>query len=288
MPSRRPDLEYTSAGTPRHGFFVRLYTGTGAFEVIGRRKLLVHDQRPDRRGRDRQHRVPRVHLRHRLRGRHQGVDARRGENGTVSVEQVEDVFSQALGKAPDSVVIVGSGDSATVQIRSETLDNAEIRSTAHRPVRRLPAQEAPTASPASRPSATRRCPRRGAGRSPKKALIALIVFLVLAPSTSPCGTSATWRSSALTTLFFDLVVTAGVYSLVGFEVTPGHGDRPAHDSRLLAVRHRHRVRQGRGEHARLRAHHPTHLRRACQPGDQPDLHAVDQHQPDLGAADPRR
>ena len=24
---------------PRHGFFVRLYTGTGAFEVIGRRKL---------------------------------------------------------------------------------------------------------------------------------------------------------------------------------------------------------------------------------------------------------
>ena len=30
--SRRPEL-------PRHSFFNRLYTGTGAFEVIGRRKL---------------------------------------------------------------------------------------------------------------------------------------------------------------------------------------------------------------------------------------------------------
>ncbi|HYR15149.1 MAG TPA: protein translocase subunit SecF, partial [Mycobacterium sp.] len=33
------DLEAAAAGAPRHGFFVRLYTGTGAFEVIGRRKL---------------------------------------------------------------------------------------------------------------------------------------------------------------------------------------------------------------------------------------------------------
>ena len=31
-----PDLE---SAVPKHGFFVRLYTGTGAFEVIGKRKL---------------------------------------------------------------------------------------------------------------------------------------------------------------------------------------------------------------------------------------------------------
>ena len=48
-----PDLEAAASGAPRHGFFVRLYTGTGAFEVIGRRKLWFTDQRPDRRGRDR-------------------------------------------------------------------------------------------------------------------------------------------------------------------------------------------------------------------------------------------
>src|SRR5262245_5532841 len=34
-----PDLEAAAADAPRHGFFVRLYTGTGAFEVVGRRKL---------------------------------------------------------------------------------------------------------------------------------------------------------------------------------------------------------------------------------------------------------
>ena len=65
-------------GAPRHGFFVRLYTGTGAFEVIGRRKLWYAISGADRRDRDRQHRAARLHLRHRLRGRHQGVDARRG------------------------------------------------------------------------------------------------------------------------------------------------------------------------------------------------------------------
>ena len=34
-----PDLEAAAADAPRHGFFVRLYTGTGAFEVMGKRKL---------------------------------------------------------------------------------------------------------------------------------------------------------------------------------------------------------------------------------------------------------
>ena len=58
---------------PRHNFFTRLYTGTGAFEVIGKRRLWfaisgaiiviaivsIVDSR--------------VHARHRLPGRHQGV-----------------------------------------------------------------------------------------------------------------------------------------------------------------------------------------------------------------------
>ena len=48
-----------------------------------------------------------------------------GQNGTVSTQQVEDVFSKTLSKNPESVVLVGSGGSATVQIRSETLTNEE-------------------------------------------------------------------------------------------------------------------------------------------------------------------
>ncbi len=47
-------------------------------------------------------------------------------SGNVTTQQVEDVFSEALGKDAGTVVLVGSGDSATVQIRSETLNNEEI------------------------------------------------------------------------------------------------------------------------------------------------------------------
>ena len=38
-PSRRPILTAAAREPPRHGFFIRLYTGTGAFDVIGRRKM---------------------------------------------------------------------------------------------------------------------------------------------------------------------------------------------------------------------------------------------------------
>ena len=55
---------------------------------------------------------------------------------------------------------------------------------------------------------------------------------------------------AIVALLHDLVLTAGIYSLVGFEVTPVDGHRPADHPRLLALRHRRRVRQGRREHAR--------------------------------------
>jgi preprotein translocase subunit SecF len=58
------------------------------------------------------------------------------------------------------------------------------------------------------------------GQITKKALIALVVFLVIITG------YITWRyelymaMAALAALVFDLVTTAGVYSLVGFEVTP--------------------------------------------------------------------
>ncbi|MGV0801399.1 protein translocase subunit SecF, partial [Mycolicibacterium elephantis] len=117
-----PSLE---SATPKHSFFMRLYTGTGAFEVVGRRKLwftvsgLI---------------VAVCIASMLLRGFTLGIDFEGGtkvavpastETGTISVQQVEDVFTETLGKAPESVVLVGSGGSATVQIRSEHLTNEE-------------------------------------------------------------------------------------------------------------------------------------------------------------------
>ena len=57
-------------------------------------------------------------------------------------------------------------------------------------------------------------------RSPRRRCIALAVFLVLAAIYITFRYERYMAISALVTLVFDLVVTAGVYSIVGFEVTP--------------------------------------------------------------------
>jgi preprotein translocase subunit SecF len=214
-----PDLEAAAANAPRHGFFVRLYTGTGAFEVIGRRKLWYTVSGL----------IVAVALASiLLRGFTFGIDFEggtkvsmpvAGQNGTVSTQQVEDVFSKALGKAPESVVMVGSGGSATVQIRSETLTNEETEKLrnalfdAFHP-KGADGQVSKQAISDSAVSAS------WGGQITKKALIALVVFLVLAALYITVRYERYMAMSALATLVFDLVTTAGVYSIVGFEVTP--------------------------------------------------------------------
>ncbi len=58
------------------------------------------------------------------------------------------------------------------------------------------------------------------GQITKKAVIALVVFLVLAGLYITVRYERYMAISALACLVFDLVTTAGVYSIVGFEVTP--------------------------------------------------------------------
>ena len=49
------------------------------------------------------------------------------------------------------------------------------------------------------------------------------------------------------------LITVGVYALSGFQVTPATRHRPAHDPRLLALRHGRGLRQGAREHQEPRA-----------------------------------
>src|SRR6478672_7924326 len=214
-----PSLEDTGAGTPRHGFFNRLYTGTGAFEVIGRRKLWFTVSGL----------IVAVAIASIVfRGFTFGIDFEggtkvsmpaAGENGTVSVQQVEDVFSKTLSKSPESVVLVGSGGSATVQIRSETLTNEETEKlrTALFDAFHPKGSDGQASKQAISDSAVS---ASWGGQITKKALIALVVFLVLAAIYITVRYERYMAMSALATLVFDLVTTAGVYSIVGFEVTP--------------------------------------------------------------------
>ncbi|WP_123029147.1 protein translocase subunit SecF [Mycolicibacterium stellerae] len=210
-----PDLESSAVDAPKHGFFVRLYTGTGAFEVVGRRKLWYTISGV----------IVAVCIASMvLRGFTFGIDFEGGTKVSmpaagVTTERVEEVFSQALGKDTETVVMVGNGPSATVQIRSEALNNDETTKLrdalfdAFQP-KGLDGQPSKQAISDSAVSET------WGGQITNKALLALVVFLVLAATYIAVRYERYMAISAMATLFFDLVVTAGVYSLVGFEVTP--------------------------------------------------------------------
>ncbi|MBS1693058.1 MAG: protein translocase subunit SecF [Actinobacteria bacterium] len=213
-----PAIEAASAA-PQHGFFVRLYTGTGAFEVIGRRKMwytvsgLI---------------VAVAIASMLLRGFTFGIDFEggtkvsmpvTGASGPVAASQVEEVFSRTLGTSPESVVIVGSGSSATVQIRSETLTNeqsTQLRTALYDAFQPTGA-DGQTGEQVISDSAVS---ETWGGQITQKALIALVVFLVLATIYITIRYERYMAMAAMATVVFDLVVTAGVYSLVGFEVTP--------------------------------------------------------------------
>lgn len=212
-------VEAPSGNQPRHGFLSRLYTGTGAFEVIGNRKwwfavcgLMVA--------------VAIASMV--LKGFTFGIDfqggtkvsfPRAGENGEASVSQVIETFDKAIGKNPEAVVIVGNGNSATVQIRSETLDNEETEKLRTALFEKFK-PKGTDGQPSKQVISDSAVSETWGGQITKKALIALVVFLVLVGIYITIRYEKYMSIAALAALGFDLTVTAGVYSIVGFEVSP--------------------------------------------------------------------
>jgi preprotein translocase subunit SecF len=209
----------TGAELPHHNFFSRLYTGTGAFEVIGRRRLWYGVSGTI---------VAIAIVSIVLRGFTFGIDFKggttmsmpvAGATGTVQVSQVEQVFRQALGTDPESVVIVGNGAGATVQIRSETLSNDKTEKLRNALFDRFQPKGS-DGKPSKQAISDSAVSSTWGGQITKKAVIALVVFLVLVSLYITVRYERYMAISALTTMCFDLTVTAGVYSLVGFEVSP--------------------------------------------------------------------
>ena len=205
----------TDSALPHHGFLSRLYTGTGAFEVIGRRRLwygisgLI---------------VGIAIASILIRGFTFGIDFKGGttmsfQRGDATVSQVEQVFRETLGHDPESVVIVGSGSSATVQIRSEALTNDKTEKLRNALFDKYH-PKGPDGQPSKLAISDSAVSSTWGGQITKKAVIALVVFLVLVSLYITVRYERYMAISALTTMVFDLTVTAGIYSLVGFEVTP--------------------------------------------------------------------
>ncbi|SPM43283.1 Preprotein translocase subunit SecF [Mycobacterium numidiamassiliense] len=208
-----------AAGVAHHSFLSRLYTGTGAFEVVGRRRLWYGISGAI---------VAVAIVSILLRGFTFGIDFKGGTtvsmptataSGTVQTSQVSDVFRKTLGHEPASVVTVGSGASATVQISSETLSNdqtTKLRNALFDAFQPKGTDGKPTKAAISDSAVS----ETWGDQITTKALIALAVFLVLVGIYIMIRYERYMAISALTTMVFDLTVTAGVYSLVGFEVSP--------------------------------------------------------------------
>lgn len=204
-----------AAGGVQHSFLSRLYTGTGAFEVVGRRKLWYGVSGAI---------VAIAILSIIVRGFTFGIDFKGGTTvsfprGDVKVTQVEEVFHKTLGSDPESVVTVGKGASATVQIRSKTLSNAQTEKLRDALFDAFHPQGA-DGKPSKKAISDAAVSETWGDQITKKAVIALVVFLVLVAIYITVRYERYMTISAIAAMVFDLTVTAGVYALVGFEVTP--------------------------------------------------------------------
>ncbi|MET0133492.1 MAG: protein translocase subunit SecF, partial [Kibdelosporangium sp.] len=197
--------------TKRAPFLERLYVGNGALDVIGHRKrwyiffaalvLICLGSIV-------------------FRGFNFGIDFEGGTKvqlqaqsptGTITTQQVIEVYTRTLGAEPETAQEVGVGDSASIQIRTVTLDSAEVS--------RLKAALASELRPEGQISDSAVSGTWG-GEITQQALIALLVFLVLVTIFLALYFERRMALAALITLFHDVIVTAGVYSIIGFEVTP--------------------------------------------------------------------
>jgi len=197
--------------------FSRLYTGTGAFDIVGRRKVWYIGFGVL---------VLACVASMIFRGFNLGIDFTGGTqiqfpsqtaSAPATVPAVEAAFAKAAGQPASSVQTVGSGSSASVLIRSEPLtpqQTVAVKKALADTFKPQNADGTPAAISDSAVSAS------WGGQITQQAIIALAVFLVLVTLFLAFYFERAMAGAALVALMHDVVVTAGVYSIVGFEVTP--------------------------------------------------------------------
>ena len=210
----------SNVGSAKKGsVFHRLYIGTGAFDIVGKRKrwyaffavlVLVS--------------IASIVIR----GFNFGIEFEGGTqiqlpahstHGVITQAQAGQVFTDVTGHQPASAQTVGVGDAANVQLRSETLDEATVTKIKQALFDRLQ-PVASNGQPGIQAISDSAVSASWGQEISQKALLALAVFIVLVTVFLTIYFERWMAVAALISLVHDIVVTAGIYSLVGFEVTP--------------------------------------------------------------------
>jgi preprotein translocase subunit SecF len=136
---------------------------------------------------------------------------------TVTQAEVSDVVDRAIKSvAPDGEVAavqgVGSGATAFFTVRASALTPPQAEQVKATIVKDL-------GVPAERVSDNQVSAAWG-GQVTQQAVLGLIIFLVLVMAYLVIRFEWRMAAAAVSSLLLDLILTAGVYSLVGFEVTP--------------------------------------------------------------------
>jgi preprotein translocase subunit SecF len=209
-----------SSGAKRPNLLSRLYTGTGALDIVGKRRVWYAVFGT----------LVLICLASILfRGFNLGIDFTGGTqiqfpsahtSAPAGVEPVRGVYEKVIGQEPEVVQSVGTGDAASVVIRSIDLADTQVVQLkqalfdAFKPA-------GPDGTVALSNISDSAVSGSWGSQITTQALIALAVFLVLVTIFLAVYFERSMAIAALVALVHDVVVTAGVYSLVGFEVTPG-------------------------------------------------------------------
>ena len=217
------DAEGNTKATVKPGkkesIFHRLYVGTGAFDVVGKRKrwymffgalVLVCLASMIFRG---------FNIGIEFEGGTQIQMPANGIHGVITEQQAKDSFEKALGRPASEAQKVGTGNASTIQIRAGALNAAEVAKIKQGLFTDL-GPKGTNGQPSVQAISDSAVSASWGGEISQKALIALGVFLVAVVIFLAIYFDPRMAVAALISLLHDILVTAGVYSLIGFEVTP--------------------------------------------------------------------
>ncbi|WP_194860216.1 protein translocase subunit SecF [Dietzia sp. SYD-A1] len=209
------DSDGTAGPDQPESLFNRLYTGTGAFPIVQRRRLYFLLTGA----------IVAICLASIIfRGFTFGIDFTGGTKltmpaGDAETGRVAAVVEETLGQEPQTVQIVGAGNARIVEVETGFLTSDEIYATKLALVEEFQPVAASGEVSIEAVGDSARSESWG-GQVTQQMIIALAVFIVIV--FGYMALRFEWRMSVagVVALFFDVITTAGVYSLLGFEVSP--------------------------------------------------------------------